>query len=122
MFTDPISTTLDAVSVDLKRINQDNNGSTYFARIAEDDPIPASDVTMRIAHSEEGKTSDRKERHRVDVTRTYFPTDGSPSYTVQAYCHMIHPKGLETAELLDLATSLTTFVAAEADDLIDREV
>lgn len=122
MFTDPIATTLDTVSVDLGRVNQDNNGSTYFARIAENGSVPASDVSMKIGHSEEGKTSDRKERHKVDIVRTYFPTDGSPSYTVQVYCHMIHPKGLKTAELEDLATSLTTFVAAEADDLIDKEV
>jgi hypothetical protein len=73
------------------KVNQDNFGTTYRGSLA----TSTEDIVaiVKITHREEGTKTSPKERHVLDVVLTYYPNDGSPSYTAQTYVHFIRRRG-----------------------------
>lgn len=115
MLTSPISVTIGADTLSMKRINQDNFGSTYLAKGT------GYEARMNVRHSYEGKNANGQyERHNVDLQYTTFDEDGKPTL-FQAYAVVRNVRGSSPTKAAEVANGLATFVASIDSEIVDWE-
>jgi hypothetical protein len=71
--------------------NQDNFSVSYRGSV--ETAAARIVAAIKVMHRDEGSKTNPTERHAIDVIMTYYPTNGSPSYTSQSYVHQIRPRG-----------------------------
>jgi len=108
----PITITVNAIAKVLPRINQDNYGSVYRLKEADDE------WQLTIRHSYEGKPGPlQMERHNVDFVHTRFVgTDRTPVVT-QTYTIMRNPRAYDPVDTTNIAKALAVWVNTVAADL-----
>jgi hypothetical protein len=99
-------------TVVVSKANQDNFGATYRGKTTLADSSANVVATVKVRNRDEGSTGSPKERHIIDANVEFIPLDGSPSYSVQTYIHVIHPKGMATVGALSAVSGISNF----ADD------
>lgn len=108
----PITITVNAVAKVLPRINQDNFGSTYRLKEANDE------WELNIRHTYEGKPGPAQiERHNADFKHTNFVgTDRIPVVT-QTYFVMRNPRNQSGVDSAQITSGLLTWGSSAASDL-----
>jgi len=108
----PITITVNAVAKVLPRINQDNFGSVYRLKEADDE------WELKIRHTYEGKAGPSQyERHNMEFTHTHFIGDTRIPVVYQAYCVMRNPRSYNPVDTTYATAGLATWVASVAADL-----
>jgi hypothetical protein len=79
------------VDIVCSKSNQDNFSVSY--RGSAETSTARVVAAIKVMHRDEGSKTNPTERHAIDVLMTYYPLNGSPSYTAQTYVHQIRPRG-----------------------------
>jgi hypothetical protein len=115
-FSNPLVVSIGGTSHSLKKVNQDNFGSTY-QKIGS-----GLEIVLSIRHSYENKKSDGSQmiRHNVDLSYTTFDTDGKPTVT-QAYVVCRSLRGKDPVDATNVLDALGVLVDAQSAAIVDWE-
>ncbi len=115
MPTSPLALTIGAQAYSLKRVNQDNFGSSWLDKTT----VAGTIVELVFKHSTEGKpklsasgsgmVSSQMERHVVDLKVTTYDANGFPT-VIQTYMHIRNRVGAAVTPVADAAKALATFI------------
>lgn len=118
MISGPITLTIETVPYSLVKINQDNQGSKFFARSTDG----TKRVTLVITHSYPSSGSDKDEVHFARVDLETYDAEGVFLRNTAVWFVFKTVKGAvqDTAELASVYESLTTALAASTNALRDQ--
>lgn len=109
MLTTPITLDYAGASVTLHRINQDNNASKYYGKLADG----VSSVTLTIQHTIPKKKGSPGEAHLVRFDVEHFDVAGVYQRTSTAWSVIRTNDGVQDdASSEDVALALCTFLSA----------
>lgn len=117
MLSDPQTLTINAVSTDVARINQDNNGAVYRSRTTTDE------LVLTIKHSD-GKIVGGQfgEGHVVKVEYTVFSTDTAPERKLATWIVVQNPDGMDLGTVKNHVLALCGYItSAQLDKLLNGE-
>lgn len=113
MPTSPLAITIGAQAYSLKRVNQDNFGSSWTDKTT----VAGTTVELFIKHAVEGKpkispsgsgmVSSQMERHSIDLKVTVYDANGFPTVT-QTYTHIRNRVGASVTPVADVVKALAT--------------
>lgn len=111
MLSDPLPLIYDAVTYQLRRINQDAYSSEYLFRDA------THQLTLRIRHTTtNGKAGEnKKDRHNIELVRTVFAAGEVPEVTKKVYLVVEQEPGDVGTKLVN---SLANKLIGNSDALI----
>lgn len=112
----PLSITIAGTTHSLKRVNQDNNGST-FLKVAS-----GLEIQLTIRHSYEGKKSDGSQmvRHNVELSYTTYDVNGKPDTTLSYFVSRSR-RGADPAVATAVLDALGAFADAQSASIVDWE-
>lgn len=106
MFADPLTLTIAAGSVVLKRVNNDNYGSEYRFRDS------TKQYTLKIRHTVSNQAkSEPTDRHNVELTEEIFADGDLPAVLRKVYVVI---EQTPSDQNIDNAIGLATFMSASS--------
>lgn len=117
MLTNELSVTYNGTSETLRRVNQDNFGSTYWKGFSSPLADGVTDIKLTIRHTIPARDKGG-ESHLVRLDVTYVDADGNYSHTASAWVvvkTIDKPQNLDNA--VDTAVAALGFLTSASSDI-----